>query len=386
VKDWLPYELHTHTYHSDGKQSLRELARAARELGLRGIALTDHNTMAGLMEREAVMAETGLDIIRGLEWTTFFGHMLALGLAEYVDWRNTSAFHLHRGIRGVHEQGGIVGVAHPFRIGSPMCTGCFWEFAVSDWNDVDYIEVWSGTFPSIQNNNARAFAMWTALLNQGYRIAATCGRDWHSPEPAKEPVAATFLGLRLQAGDEAHAAAAASGRDRAALDALKRGAVSVSMGPLLLLAVRDPATGREWSLGDGVDAAACAGSLKARVTVDLSARQGHWELPGQTLEVRLASNMGELAVLKLALPPNPAEGAAGGAAEMPTDAVRRTAPAIRREPPERSADWTLAPGSVLTAEHPLDAAGLKWLRAELFGTFCGVRTMIAFTNAIYFGE
>jgi hypothetical protein len=332
VTQWLPFELHCHTFHSDGKQSLAELASAAKGLGLRGVALTDHNTMTGLLDRDTVVANTGVEIIPGLEWTTFFGHMLTLGITEYVDWRNLSPFHIHRGIEGVHKQGGLVGIAHPFRIGSPMCTGCFWEFEVSDWKQVDYIEVWSGLFPSIRRNNARAFEMWTDLLNKGYRIAATCGRDWHVSDPVTEPISVTYLGIREGNQDLVSAA----------LNALKRGVVAISMGPLPLMSVRSFG-GRMAELGDVVEWMMSEPAPVIQVAVDFSAREGLWNLPEQLLKMRLMSNKGELATLELS-------------SEQPH------------------------------AEYKLNAAGISWVRAELFGTFCGTHTRIGFTNAIYFEE
>src|SRR5690606_35531570 len=143
-----------------------ELARGAVELGFQCIALTDHNTMAGLAEKETVERETGLPIIPGMEWTTFYGHMVTLGVKEYVDWRTVGPRDIHAGIAKVHAQGAIVGMAHPFRLGSPICTGCHWEFEIADYRDIDYIEVWSGTFPSVKPNNARAFRFWTEKLNE----------------------------------------------------------------------------------------------------------------------------------------------------------------------------------------------------------------------------
>ncbi|CAG7619342.1 hypothetical protein PAESOLCIP111_02205 [Paenibacillus solanacearum] len=335
---WLPFELHTHTFHSDGKQTLLELAEGARALGFAGIALTDHNTMTGLADKETVSGQTGVGIIPGLEWTTFFGHMVTLGIREYVDWRNLSPFHLHRGIEEVHRQGGLAGIAHPFRVGSPMCTGCFWEFEVSDWREIDYIEVWSGLFPSIQRNNARAFALWTDLLNRGYRIAATSGRDWHVPGPVAEPVSATFLGIAGEADSSSTRALPG-----AAVDALRRGAASISMGPLPLVSVRTE---------DGSGAAVIGEALGrpqdglrpvviASLAVDFTVRDGLWELQKPAVELRLNSNRGVFAACELS-----------------------------RERPEAASE--------------VDVSGVSWVRGELYGVMHGVHTMIGFTNPIYF--
>lgn len=303
-----------------------------------GVALTDHNTMTGLSGRAEVTEQTGIRIIPGLEWTTFFGHMLTLGIREYVDWRNLSPFHIHRGIEGVHRQGGVVGVAHPYRPGSPMCTGCFWEFEVTDWSQVDYIEVWSGLFPSIRRNNSRAFAFWTELLNRGCRIAATSGRDWHeSRKPVTEPVAATFLHIKedeLAAPDEI----------RDAIRSIREGSLAVSMGPRPELTVALPQSGTVWGIGETVHFRP-DGQEQAIVTAgaDFSARAGYWELPEQILKLRIFSNLGELAVMELT-------------------------------------------GDQPYAGKELSLVGVKWLRAELYGVFCGAYTMIGFTNAIFVEE
>jgi hypothetical protein len=332
MTQWLPFELHCHTFHSDGKHSLLELAAAAKELGLRGVALTDHNTMTGLSNRDEVVRTTGVEVIPGLEWTTFFGHMLTLGITEYVDWRNLSPFHIHRGIEAVHKQGGLVGIAHPFRVGSPMCTGCFWKFEVSDWDQVDYIEVWSGLFPSIRKNNARAFDLWTELLNQGHRIAATSGRDWHTVDPVTEPISVTYL--EVEDGNEALVPSA--------LIALKRGSVAVSMGPLPLMSVIMP-NGQMVKLGEKVEWVNSEKLTVIKVAVDFSAREGLWQLTSHILKMRVVSNKGEIVDMDISI----------------------------NQP---------------QSEYALDLSGISWVRAELHGIFCEAYTRIGFTNAIYFNE
>src|SRR5690606_7425173 len=128
----------------------------------------------------------------GLEWTTFYGHMVTLGIEQYVDWRNLSPIDIHKGIKKVHQNGGVVGIAHPFCIGSPICTGCYWEYEITDWDDIDYIEVWSTEFHSIKRRNLRAYDLWTEKLNEGYQISATSGRDWHHSNN-DSPIAISYL-------------------------------------------------------------------------------------------------------------------------------------------------------------------------------------------------
>ncbi len=47
------FDFHVHSHWSDGEFSPRELVRAAKEAGLSGLALTDHDTLSGLPELEA---------------------------------------------------------------------------------------------------------------------------------------------------------------------------------------------------------------------------------------------------------------------------------------------------------------------------------------------
>lgn len=327
---WIACELHTHTFHSDGRQSLDELALGAKALGFDCIALTDHNTMAGLAHKEQIERETGLLIIPGMEWTTFFGHMVTIGVEDYQDWRRVGPGDIHAGLARVHEQGGLAGMAHPFRPGSPMCTGCFWEFEIRDWNEIDYIEVWSTTFAPVKKNNIRAYRLWTDKLNEGFRLAATSGRDWHLQERTDAPLSVTYL--RIQEGE-------APFTERA-IAALSSGRASVTLGPRLDLQVN--VNGEVYQIGDAVSSSGERERLASvKVLADFTSRHEHWHLPEQSYTVSLKSNLG-----------------------------------------------VLSEQAAMPEQFPLHAEisvqGLLWMRSELWGVIQGVRTLIAFTNAIYF--
>ena len=172
---YLPCELHCHTVHSDGDFQVKELQEKARDNHLSLIALTDHNTLSGYDELDDAVVPA----IRGIEWTTYFGHMLVLGAKSFVDWRNAVPDNIDEKIKEVKACGGIVGIAHPYQIGSPICTGGRWEFNVRDWSSVDYIEVWHEDLNKISSENVKSVELWTSLLDKGYKLAATYGRDWH---------------------------------------------------------------------------------------------------------------------------------------------------------------------------------------------------------------
>jgi len=60
-------DLHVHTSYSDGMYSPTELVRMAREVNLKAIAITDHDTVAGLKEAKLAGKEIGLEVIAGVE-------------------------------------------------------------------------------------------------------------------------------------------------------------------------------------------------------------------------------------------------------------------------------------------------------------------------------
>lgn len=60
-------DLHTHTTASDGSLSPTQLVEAAAAANLSAIAITDHDTVAGLAEGIAAAAQAGLPIISGVE-------------------------------------------------------------------------------------------------------------------------------------------------------------------------------------------------------------------------------------------------------------------------------------------------------------------------------
>ena len=60
-------DLHTHSTASDGSRTPRDVVRAARELGLAALALTDHDTVDGLAEASEAGRALGIRIVPGVE-------------------------------------------------------------------------------------------------------------------------------------------------------------------------------------------------------------------------------------------------------------------------------------------------------------------------------
>lgn len=63
-------DLHTHSDCSDGTLSPEELVAYAIKKGLRAIALTDHDTTAGLFRARTAAQGTNLEIVSGIEFST----------------------------------------------------------------------------------------------------------------------------------------------------------------------------------------------------------------------------------------------------------------------------------------------------------------------------
>ncbi|MDD6181546.1 MAG: PHP domain-containing protein [Desulfovibrionaceae bacterium] len=75
-------DLHTHSTASDGTETPEALVRAAAACGLKAVALTDHDTAAGLDEAEAAGHACGIRVVRGCELAarTPYGEAHILGL------------------------------------------------------------------------------------------------------------------------------------------------------------------------------------------------------------------------------------------------------------------------------------------------------------------
>ena len=66
----MAFDLHTHSIYSDGLSTPKELVRKAKEKGLTGVALTDHDTVQGLPAFLAAGQAEGLVAIPGVELST----------------------------------------------------------------------------------------------------------------------------------------------------------------------------------------------------------------------------------------------------------------------------------------------------------------------------
>lgn len=78
------YDLHSHSTASDGSLSPSELVNRAQLKGVQALALTDHDTVAGLFEAHEAARETSIEFIPGIElsanWNDQCYHIIGLGI------------------------------------------------------------------------------------------------------------------------------------------------------------------------------------------------------------------------------------------------------------------------------------------------------------------
>ena len=229
VPAWYRGDLHSHTVHSDGDWTKRELLSAARKAGLDFIAVTDHNTVSHLFDDGALGAGIGASdagngpdplVIAGMELTTFHGHALSLGTRAWIDWGAMPGGRSMPQIAAeVTRLGGYFVIAHPHSEGDPTCTGCDWRIAEMMPGSSPAVEVWNGPWGG-DSHNEDALALWYRWLNEGRRLVATAGSDAHGP-----------LGLVGSVGRNVVWADALS--EQAVLRSIAAGRLYVSSGPHL---------------------------------------------------------------------------------------------------------------------------------------------------------
>jgi predicted metal-dependent phosphoesterase TrpH len=152
-------DLHVHSRHSpDSRLTLDALARRIPFTGLRGFALTDHNTVAGHPELAALQVAYPMYLfLPGVEVSTAEGHLLAYGVTECPP--------LHRPIADtvdwVRGHGGVAALAHPFRIRHGAGR------RIAESLNVDGIEARNGHNSEISNAKAELVAARRGLAVLG---------------------------------------------------------------------------------------------------------------------------------------------------------------------------------------------------------------------------
>ncbi len=148
-------DLHNHTRFSpDSRVTPAELVRVAQRIGLQGIAITDHNAVAGVREaREA--AGGAFLVLPGTEVSTKEGHILAYGIGEVIP-RDLS---VPETVERITALGGVAVAAHPYRF----------------WSGLGEARLRLAPFPAIETCNGRT-------LRRGNERAKAKARTLHAGE------------------------------------------------------------------------------------------------------------------------------------------------------------------------------------------------------------
>lgn len=249
---WYNAQLHNHTRHSDGKDTVGEMIDKLSARGAQVIALTDHNTAAGNGEFLGLCAQKNVIGIRGNEISTYYGHVVGLGLEEYVDWRYFRPENPEEIFRLIHEKGGLCGYAHPIRIGYPLVPGCSWLFHINDYREIDYYEILN-TGDYLRSRNDMVIEEWIGKLREGFlHLGAISGLDYHArPYHGHEYV--TYLALPRQMEDP----------EKQAVEAIRHQHVMICKNERIELNLLD-AQGEEYVPGENMPGACVRLMVRAR--------------------------------------------------------------------------------------------------------------------------
>ncbi|MGH7920593.1 MAG: PHP domain-containing protein [Candidatus Dormibacteraceae bacterium] len=104
---------HCHTTASDGMVGPRELVDGARALGLRLIAISDHDTMANAEEVWERGQEAQVEVVKGQEVTTRWPAQTHV-LAWFLERPIAGGRSLEWTVDAIHDQQGLAVIPHPF--------------------------------------------------------------------------------------------------------------------------------------------------------------------------------------------------------------------------------------------------------------------------------
>ncbi len=173
-------ELHNHTTESDASITVSELLDFMLEDHVDAFALTDHNTISGHPKIKKLLEENNYQIecIPGMEYTTYYGHILCLNLTRYVPWENINVHRPELLFGAAKAAGALTGIAHPFSYGAPFARGCRFDMKVTDYSAVDFIEVFNCLEP-LHEVNEPGLKLYEDLVLRGENLAMTTGMDLH---------------------------------------------------------------------------------------------------------------------------------------------------------------------------------------------------------------
>ena len=157
------YHIHT-KYSRDSSAEPEEILARAKQLGLKRIAITDHDTIKGGMKTEKLSSDS-VEVVPGIEVSTNQGHLIGLDIREEVESSD-----LIEVCKEIKDKGGEVYAPHPFDKLRRSALG-YSVYEIVDY--LDYVEKFNGRCMLNRfNERAKKFAE-----EQG--IATLSGSDAH---------------------------------------------------------------------------------------------------------------------------------------------------------------------------------------------------------------
>ena len=160
---------HIHTvYSGDGRITLPELARRARAADVRGLFITDHNTIEGALRFRERFPD--FHTVVGEEIMTTAGEVMGLFLENEI----APGKSLEETIEAIREQGGVVVLPHPYDAWRPSSLKP--EVHEAAFSQTDAVEIFNGrTFSARHDRRA-------AQDCERHGKVALYGADAHFPE------------------------------------------------------------------------------------------------------------------------------------------------------------------------------------------------------------
>ncbi len=154
------FDIHIHSNYSDGSDSVEEIVKYSKKIGLDGIAITDHDEVEGSLRAMEFNSEN-FRVIPGIEISSLDGHILGLGVEEVID-KGLSAIET---VERIHKLGGIAIAAHPYDRIRQGVGDIIYKV------DFDAVEIYNGhTISSTKSPGS---------IMDGLNIPAVCGSDAH---------------------------------------------------------------------------------------------------------------------------------------------------------------------------------------------------------------
>ncbi|MEZ4515563.1 MAG: PHP-associated domain-containing protein [Chloroflexota bacterium] len=155
------FDLHMHSRYSfDGIMSPARMIELGKKRGLSGIAVSDHNTIAGGLEAASLNQDPTFLVIVGTEIATEVGDILALFVTQDIQSRQSMEV-----VAEIHDQGGVAILPHPHAHHQNLTPELF--------QTLDGVEIYNGR--DKQDYSAKTYAE----IAEPYGLATMADSDAH---------------------------------------------------------------------------------------------------------------------------------------------------------------------------------------------------------------